>query len=78
MKYSFYKRKKRRDFKKHLEKQLVALQQNLFTNPSEISFQQFEGVKEEIERIEHIETQGAILRARTRWAEDGEKILSTS
>ena len=71
--YSSYKNKQRRAFKQKLENDLMIIQNQLHQELSDLKVDEYRYVKEELEKIEEIETKGAILRSRARWTEDGEK-----
>ena len=71
--YSSRKKKEKREFKMKLEKDLYEIQDQLLRNMSPADVEKYHFLKEEIEKIEEIETKGAILRSKIRWSEAGEK-----
>ena len=73
LQYSSRKNKEKKEFKLKLEKDLYETQNQLHDNMSVNNVEKYSFLKEELEKIEEIETQGAILRSKVRWSEAGEK-----
>ena len=73
LKHSFKKNKERKEFKIKLEKDLYELESKLQSDFNSVNVDHYIYIKEEIEKLEAIETKGAILRSKIRWAEAGEK-----
>jgi endonuclease/exonuclease/phosphatase family metal-dependent hydrolase len=70
--YSKKKKKESKNRKNELEKELDNLEKLECQNNDNI-FMQIDTIKEELEAIYKEEAQGAIIRSRTQWAEEGEK-----
>ena len=73
MQYASHKNKERRQFKKKLENNLFNIQNDLNETMSEVKMDEYNSIKEELEKIEEIETKGAILRSKAKWTEAGER-----
>ena len=73
LKYSFRKNKERRELKTNLEKDLHEAEIKLESSFSSDILDYYYVVKQELENILEIETRGAILRSKAKWAEAGEK-----
>ena len=73
LQYSFKKNKERKELKLKLEKDLYEIETKLESGISDINMDNYFFIKEEIGKIEEIETKGAVLRSKARWAEAGEK-----
>ena len=71
--YSSMKIKERRDFKLSLEKELCNIQNELHESMSSSNIDKYQHIKEELEKVEELETKGAILRSKVKWSEAGEK-----
>ena len=73
LQYSSKKNKAKKEFKLKLEKDLYDVENDIHScmTPSKVDIYKF--IKEELEKIEELETKGAILRSKIRWAEAGEK-----
>ena len=69
--YSKIKAKQNKENEKLLLKKLESLEKTL--DNSELEFLQYKQTKLEYENLNRIKTQGAIIRSRATWAEDGEK-----
>jgi len=70
--YSKKRRKEQNNKKKELEEELDYLENQEFENKESI-FNRIEIIKEELKLIYNKEAQGAIIRSRTQWVEEGEK-----
>ena len=75
--YSIRQSKLRREYKNKIQSDLLEYQNQLTNKLDEHVLDQYQHCKEELEKLEELETQGAILRAKAKWAEAGEKILET-
>ena len=73
LQYSSKKNKAKREFKLKLEKDLYNIECEIQSGMSKYNVDKYVFIKEELERIEEMETNGAILRSKVRWAEAGEK-----
>lgn len=73
LKYSFTKSKEKHELRTKLEKDIHNLEIDLNTSISEDKIDLLQSFKHELENLEEIEVKGAILRAKVRWAEAGEK-----
>lgn len=73
MKYSASKAKRRREMKKHVEDQLKIIEDKLTNNINTSDLDLYNSLKNELENITEMETNGAIMRSRIGWAEAGEK-----
>ena len=71
--YSARKGKEKREFKLSLERDLYNLQNQLIDSMSSSTVERYQYIKDELEKIEELETKGAILRSKVRWSEAGEK-----
>ena len=71
--FSSVKNKARKALKSDIVTQINDLKEKLDSNLAEPELENYLSLKEELEKIEEIETQGAIMRARINWAEAGEK-----
>ena len=73
LQYSSKKHKERKEYKLKLEKDLYEYQNQLHNDMSVANIDKYYFVKEELEKVEEMETKGAILRSKVRWSEGGEK-----
>ena len=71
--YSKNKHKKKKDYEDTLNKELNKIDESLACNPSEELLKQKDEILEEIKNIEDYKIQGAAVRSRERWFEEGEK-----
>ena len=71
--YSTRKVRERKEFKLSLEKELYHIENELRESMSALKIERYQHLKEELEKIEELETKGAILRSKVRWSEAGEK-----
>ena len=71
--YSAKKLKERKELKLKLEKDLYNIENELQRGISEADVERYHYIKEELEKLEELETKGAILRSKAKWAETGEK-----
>ena len=65
------KSKKQRETEKRLEKELMVLEKEL--NISNENYPRYQSLKQDIEDIKRIKTEGIMLRSKTKWLEYGEK-----
>ena len=73
LQYASRKNKEKKELKLKIEKDLYEMQAQLNDNLSLANVDKYYFLKEELEKIEEIETKGAILRSKVRWSEAGEK-----
>ena len=73
LQYSSRKNKEKKEFKLKIERDLYEIQAQLNNNASMVNMEKYYFLKEELEKIEEIETRGAILRSKVKWSEAGEK-----
>ena len=71
--YSSKRNKAKRELKLKLEKDLYNIECEIHNGLSDSNIEKYTFIKEELEKIEELETKGAILRSKIRWAEAGEK-----
>ena len=74
--YSKRKNRERRNIEKDLCDQIDALMKALATNRSKENITKLYRLRSELNKIAEYRTKGAIIRSRTRWHEQGEKILN--
>ena len=73
LQYSRKKNQAKKEFKLKLEKDLYNIECEIQSGMSDYNVEKYMFIKEELEKIEEQETNGAILRSKVRWAEAGEK-----
>ena len=59
--------------RKHLENEVVCLENELVENNSELQINEYETAKKELDVIYNHITNGIILRSKARWYDEGEK-----
>ncbi len=71
--YCVHKKKKDKNFKQELEKELEELQQKLNIDPNRETQNLYKLNKNELEQIEKDEVNRQIFKSKIQWTEDGEK-----
>ncbi len=71
--YASRKNKERRELKRKFKNTLLNIQNDLNEKMSEAKMDEYYSIKKELEKIEEIETKGAIVRSKAKLSEAGEK-----
>ena len=74
MSYSKQKSRERKQKRMSLESKLKRLENNLTVTSTDLELKEYNSVKHKLEQIYNYTTEGIILRTRTVWYEEGEKL----
>ena len=72
--YSKQKSRLRKQKRMSLESELKKLENNMTVTSTNLELKEYNSVKQELEQIYNYVTEGIILRSRTDWNEEGEKL----